>query len=131
MRKNRYPVFPIIILFVLVNGLIISGKNFLERKGFDQDVLFVANLILLALMLLSFYLTRKSFSSPNPQAFIRGVYTGMMIKFFVCIAAVLGYVVLSAQQFNKPSLLASLALYLVYTGVEVVSLTRLLRKKNA
>jgi len=132
MRRNRNPLFPIIIFFILLNALFITGKNFLERFGFDQSVLIIGNLILFAATLVSFVFAKQGLRSENPQAFVRSVYMSIMIKLFICVIAALVYIFLFRKDVNRPALFTCMGLYLVYTFVEVSVLTRMLKeKKNA
>lgn len=46
--KNNKPWLPLVILFVVLNGFFITGKNFLNREGFSHEVLLGGNLVLFA-----------------------------------------------------------------------------------
>jgi hypothetical protein len=83
MPRNRSPLLPVIIFFILLNALFLAGKNFLERSGFDQSVLIVGNLVLFAATLVSFLFAKQGLGSKNPQAFVRSVYMSIMIKLFI------------------------------------------------
>ena len=131
-RNNASALVPVIILFVVLSSLFISGRNFLERLGADQSVLIVCNLILFAATLLSFLFAKRGLKSENPQAFVRGVYVSIMVKLFVCVMAALVYIFLFRKELNKPALFTCMGLYLVYTLLEVSILTKMLKeKKNA
>ena len=132
MRRNRSPLLPIIIFFILLNALFLTGKNFLERSGFDQSVLILGNAILFGATLLSFVFARRGLRSENPQAFVRSVYKSIMIKLFICLIAALIYIFFSRKNLNRPALFTCMGLYLVYTFIEVSVLTKMLKeKKNA
>jgi hypothetical protein len=131
MKRNS-SLRPMILVFIVLNAFFIAGKNMLARWGVDQSVLIVGNLILFAVSLSSFLLTRRSLTSSNPHAFMRAMYGSFMIKFFVCAAAAFIYIMSVKKNLNKPALFACMGLYLVYTSIEIGSLTKLLRqKKNA
>jgi hypothetical protein len=132
MPRNRSPLLPVIIFFILLNALFLAGKNFLERSGFDQSVLIVGNLVLFAATLVSFLFAKQGLGSKNPQAFVRSVYMSIMIKLFICLIAALIYIFLFRKNLNRPALFACMGLYLVYTFIEVSALTKMLKqKKNA
>src|SRR5262245_16653387 len=132
MRRNRSPLLPIIIFFILLNALFLTGKNFLERSGFDQSVLIIGNLVVFGATLVSFLFARRGLKSENPQAFVRSVYVSIMIKLFICLIAALVYIILFRKNLNRPALFTCMGLYLVYTFIEVSALTKLLKeKKNA
>lgn len=131
MNKGTHKAyFPIVLLFIILNGLILTAKTFLESRGFDREFLIWANLFLLLLSIGGFLLQREGLQSSNPQAFVRGVYASMIFKMFVTMAAVLVYVLVVGSKINKPGLFTAMGLYIVYTAVEVTSLMKLARKKK-
>jgi len=130
MRRNRSRLLPLIILFILLNALFLTGKNFLERSGFDQSVLIIGNLILFAATLVSFVFARRGLRSENPQAFVRSVYMSIMIKLFICVIAAVIYIFLFRKNLNRPALFTCMGLYLVYTFIEVSVLTKTLKEKR-
>jgi high-affinity Fe2+/Pb2+ permease len=73
----------------------------------------------------------RALKNKNPNVFIRSVMGGMILKMFACIIAVFIYVQLSGADFNKRSIFTALCLYLVYLAVEVRSVMKLNRNKNA
>lgn len=130
--ENTKSFLPIILVFITLNGLILSTKTFLESHGFDRDFLIWANLFLFIISIGGFLLQRKGLHSANPQAFIRGVYSSMIFKMFVCMIVVLIYVFLFRNKINKPGLLTAMGMYIIYTVVEVSTLMKVVRKnKNA
>jgi FtsH-binding integral membrane protein len=128
--KNQKAYLPIVLLFVIFTGLILTSHFFLKGHGFDTEFLTWANLFLFLLSIGGFLLQRKGLQSPNPQAFVRGVYASMIFKMFVVMVVVLVYVVLLKSKINKPGLFTAMGLYVVYTVVEVRMLTNLARKKK-
>jgi hypothetical protein len=133
MNQNSLaPLRPLIILFIVLNGFFIAGKNMLAKWGVDQTVVIVGNLILFVISLISFLLSRRSLKSNNPHVFVRAMYANVMIKLFVCIAAAFIYFTSAKKNINKSGLFICMGLYIIYTVIEVSSLTKLLRnKKNA
>lgn len=130
-NKQR-PFLPVIILFVVLNGFFIAGKNMLAKWGADQSVLIIGNLILFVATLLSYQLSLRGFRSDNPHVSVRSVYGSFMVKFFTCIIAAFVYIMSAKKNVNKPALFTCMGLYLVYTFVEVSVLTKLSKqKKNA
>jgi Ca2+/Na+ antiporter len=128
---NRKKIFtPIIIVFIIINTIVITGKAFLSNKGFDIDFLIYANLLLFAISLGGAFIQKRGLQSSNTNVFVRGVYASMMLKMFVCMFAVLIYVFMYKTKINKPSLFTSMGLYIVYTVIEVSSLSKFARKKT-
>ena len=128
-RENRI-FLPVILVFIVLNSFILIFKTFLENKGFDRDFLIIANLLLFVLSVTGFYLQRKGIQSNNTNAFIRGVYSSMLLKLFVCMIAVLVYVFIKTSGVNKPALFASIGIYILYTAFEVAALMRFAREKK-
>ncbi len=129
-RNNPKAYLPIVMLFIILSVLIFSMRPMLERYGMDQTFLLSANLFLFILSIGGFLLQRKGLASPNPQAFVRGVYASMIFKMFITMAVVLVYVFLNRDRLNKPGLFTAMGLYIVYTVVEVTSLMKVARKKK-
>lgn len=133
MDKNKLKGFmPVILFFIVLNGFFLSGKNMLQRWNVDQDVAIIGNALLFIITLMSFLLAQRGLKNPNPHAFVRSVYMSVMLKLFVCIIAAFVYISIYKAKLNKPALFLCMGLYLVYTFLEVASLTKLLKqKKNA
>jgi hypothetical protein len=121
-----------VLAFVLLNGFFVVGSTTLEKWNADQSVLIIGNLVLFLISFVSFLVTKKSFSSPNPNAFVRAMYGSFMIKFFVCAAVAFAYIISAKKDVNKPALFFCMGLYILYTALEVAALTKILkRSKNA
>jgi hypothetical protein len=119
-----------ILVFILLNALFLTGRNWLVKKGFDPDVLIIGNMLLFIVLLISFIITQRSLKSENPNAFVRAMYGSFIIKFFVLALAAFIYIIITKQNVNKPALIACMGLYIVYTVFEVSSLMRLLKQKK-
>ncbi len=131
MRKNLGSIIPLVILFTLISGLLVAFSSALHSKGFNIDVLIYANIILIAISLISYFMQAKALQNKNPNVFIRSVMGGMMLKMFICVIAVFLYVSLAGSQYNKRSVFAALLLYLAYLAIEVGVLMKLNNRKHA
>ncbi|MGZ3922358.1 MAG: hypothetical protein ACXVBJ_01230 [Flavisolibacter sp.] len=133
MGKNRLRGFmPVILVFIVLNAFFLSGRTMLQRWNLDQDVAIIGNALLFVITLISFLLAQRGLKNPNPYAFVRSIYGSVMLKLFVCIIAAFIYISMYKTKLNKPALFMCMGLYLVYTFLEVASLTKLLKqKKNA
>lgn len=129
-RQNNKVFLPIIFVFVFLNSFILIFRSFLERNGFDQELLIMANLLLFLLTMAGIFIQLKGLQSPNPQAFVRGVYASLIIKMFVVMAVVFTYAFLNRENINKPGIFTSMGMYIVYTVTEVITLMKA-SKKNA
>lgn len=128
LKRKRFKSFvPIIILFIVLNGLFVSVGSFITRWNADQDVLIVGNLILFIITLFSFLWAQKGLNNKNPHAFFRSIYGSIIVKLFVCLIAAFSYIATYKSDLNKPALFICMGLYLVYSFVEVSILTKLLR----
>ena len=120
---------PVIGLFLLINLIIFIFFNSLKEYGFNVAFLIVANIVLFLLTFFGFYIQTRGVRSTNINAFIRGVYSSLLLKMFVIVGAILIYIIAMGGEVNKPSILTSLGIYLVYTFTEVVQLMKIARKK--
>jgi len=67
----------------------------------------------------------------NPNVFIRTVISGMIIKMFACVIGVVAYYFISKDAFNKLAVYISMCIYIVYLVVEVRTVMKLNKTKNA
>ena len=128
--KNKKSWLPLLLLFIILNCFFLVGKNWLLKKGVDQEVLIGGNLVLFFATALSFFVYQRSLKSANPQASVRGMYGSFMIKFFLCLVAAFVYIMAAKKNLNKPALIVCMGLYIVYTVVEVSVLQKLLKQKK-
>ena len=120
---------PVTGLFLLVNMVVFIFGNSLKEYGFNIGFLIVANAILFILTFLGFYIQTKGVRSTNVNAFIRGIYSSLLLKMFVIVAAIVIYIVWMGGAVDTPSILTSMGIYLVYTSLEVIQLMKIARKK--
>jgi hypothetical protein len=120
---------PIMVLFVVINLLLLIFKDGLNARGMQINFVFVANAILFLLSSFGFFIQTKSATSTNINAFIRGLYSSLLMKMFVIVAAIFIYIFVTGGEVNKAAIFASMAIYLLYTSIEVVQLMKIARKK--
>jgi hypothetical protein len=111
MKKGYLPV---LVLFILINTVLLVFKTKFLDAGINPWVIMGGNTLLFIVTLLSMAMNNAAMSHGNTQGFMRNVYSGFMLKFFVIIVAALLYLVL-AKPINKPAMFACLGLYLFYT----------------
>lgn len=121
---------PLVFIFVFVTAFCITGRSWLLKKGIDQEVLIMGNLVLFGVSVAAFFITLRAIRSTNPQAFVRAMYGSFMIKFFVLAATAFVYIMLAKKNVNKPALGICAGLYIIYTITEIGALTRLLKRKK-
>ena len=119
-------------VWIILNALIVffSNRHLFAANGIDGTVLLIGNLILYIVTLTAMALTLKSFDNKNPQVFVRAVYGGFIIKFFVLATAAFIYIMVARKTVNRPALLICAALYILYTGLEIRELFKVLKKKE-
>lgn len=121
---------PVIWLFVVLMVLFIAARNWLAQYGMNPDVLFIGNGILVVVTLISLHFHIKGFLHKNVQVFFRSVYGALMIKMFICAGTVIIYAMMARKNINKPSLFICIALYFIYSFLEVRMIFRLLKHKK-
>ncbi|HVG42584.1 MAG TPA: hypothetical protein VM888_13310 [Chitinophagaceae bacterium] len=120
---------PIVLFFIILNTLFITGTSMLNRWNADKEVLIFGNILLFAVTFFSLIVARKGLQSTNPHAFVRAVYSSILLKLFVCMIAAFIYISIFKQDLNKPAFFTLMGLYLVYTFIEVAILTKMLKVK--
>ena len=124
--KNK-AILPILLVFGISSILIILGSHTLRQWNTDPWVLESGNNILFALTAISYLLHLKSIRTPNPHAFVRMVYSSLIIKMMVCMVAALLYGWL-AKPVNKNAIFGCFILYAAYTFMEVRALMKFIKK---
>jgi hypothetical protein len=131
MTRNKWKGFlPVVLFFIFLNVFFIIGKSLLEQWNADQDVLIYGNMILFGVTFLSYLVLQKGIAHSNPNVFVRSVFGSFMIKFFICIIAVLLYISIYKKNLNKVSLFICMGLFLVYLFLEVSVFLKALKKVN-
>ena len=129
-NQNQKLYLPILGLFVALSSLYLLGQNWLTKYGLSFNVLMAGNLILFLVTITSLYFHVKGFLHKNIQVFFRSVYVALMIKMLICAAAVVIYALIAKPNINKPALYVCMALYFVYSFMEVRMVFRLLKQKQ-
>ncbi len=123
-------IVPVVFLFIIINVVLYFLRSFLQSQGVDSNFVIGANIILFLISISGLLLQSRTVQSANPNAFIRGIYSSLIIKMFTVIAAILIYVAIMSHELNKAGIFIAMAFYVLYTCVEVFQLMKLLRKKT-
>ena len=130
MKQNKLrPLLPLTGVFLIVAAISFTGLGLLNQWGLDGKVLGIGNIILFLATVFSYFLALRGLRAINPHAFLRSVYTSIMLKFFICISTTLIYIMIYRSDINKPAIFVCMGLYLVYTFIEVRILMKLLKEK--
>jgi hypothetical protein len=127
-KENRKLFLPIALFFILFNSFVIATRNRMLKYGISQDVLIIGNMIIAFTTAAALYFHIKGFLNKNVQVFLRSVYGALMIKMFICAAAVIIYAFAVKKEVNKPAIFICMALYLIYSFIEVRMIFRLLKQ---
>ncbi|MBS1946209.1 MAG: hypothetical protein JST47_00435 [Bacteroidetes bacterium] len=125
----RKPFLPIVIVFLVAAITLIAGRFFFPSTIKSFDALAVGNVILLVAAFFSFRFYQKAIGNDNTMVFLRMVYSAMLLKMLLCIAAVLMYAFMS-KPIDKLAILVFFGLYFVYTFAEIKIVLRLNKKKK-
>jgi hypothetical protein len=124
-------VFPLFISFLVLTAIIFAAYIFYADKGIDYAVVMGGNCLFFLISLFVFRMQYLAMYNANPNVFIRSVMGGMIIKVFACVIAIVAYYFISGAAFNKPAVYASMVIYIVYLVVEVKTIMKLNKTKNA
>ena len=119
------------ITFAVLTVALLAILFLVDQSTVNIPVLLCANLLFFVTSMAVFRMQANAMINTNPNVFIRSVIGGMVIKMFVCLVAVMGYVIASNKQFNRPAVYISVLVYLLYLVVEVALVMKLNKRKNA
>ena len=117
--RIRPDLLPLLIVFLIVNGLLLGFRQRMDALGVDTSILMVGNLILFVIFLITFLMHARSAEGTSTQAFLRSVYGGMLLKLFGGAIAAFIYIYLFREKVNKPALFGCMFLYMLYTFIEL------------
>ena len=121
---------PILLIFIGLSIVFFLTSSALLSRGVDYRVLLTGNFLLFGVTAVSFFLYTKGLRNQNVHAFVRVMYGSLLVKFFVCLVAVLIYAMVARATVNRNGILGCFVLYLLYTFLEVRILLQK-SKKNA
>jgi hypothetical protein len=122
---------PLLILFLLLNGILLAFQNKLKNKNVNIDVVLVANILLFGVGMVNIWFQLKSLRNPNLSSgtVIRGLMAGTFLKLFVLAAAAMIYLVAAGESRSINAIFVAMGLYIFYTWMEVRISLRLNPKK--
>lgn len=121
---------PFLLIFVVLEAVFLLLAAVLLVWGIDYRVLMWGNALLFIATTISFVLYIKGLRNQNPHAFIRVMYGSMLVKFFVCLVAVLIYGMIAGAAVNRNGILGCFVLYVIYTYLEVRTLLRMNKRSR-
>lgn len=120
---------PLSLLFIGLTVILLILRNTLEQAGFHVRFILIANAVLFVLSALALYIQMKYVRSSNPHAFVRGVYSSVLLKMLLIIAALFIFIVAMDGVINKRAIFMTMFIYVLYSSLEVFQLMKLVRKK--
>jgi hypothetical protein len=130
MKLFNKILLPLLILFVLMNIFIFTAQSLWQKFDVDTNVLIAANILFLAMAIVVFTIQQNALKNPNPNAFVRSIIGGTMIKMFGTVIAVLVYVLQAGNGYSKNAVFVALLMYLFYLAVEVFSMSKIVRNNK-
>lgn len=119
---------PILVIFIVLEAVFLLLAAVLLVWEIDYRVLMSGNVLLFIVTIVSFILYIKGLHDKNPHAFVRVMYGSMLVKFFICLVAVMIYGLIAGAAVNRNGVLGCFVLYVIYTYLEVRMLLRMNRK---
>lgn len=131
MKLTVKVLTPLITVFLVLLVLIFSASFLSKDYGINYNVVHVANIFFFCISVFVFSMQYRALGHENPNVFIRSVMSGTMIKVFACLIAVAVYYFTGRESFNKPAVILSMVVYVIYLVVEVRSIMKLNKSKHA
>jgi hypothetical protein len=122
-------LYPITGLFVFVASMIQIGEQELIKYKFVPTVIMSANVLLFVVTLLGLFALINASKNPNPNVLVRTVMMAMGLRLLGIAVAVLLYMKLAGAAISPRSVYAGLALYPLYTWLEIRLFLKLNVKK--
>ncbi|WP_290792222.1 hypothetical protein [Flavihumibacter sp. UBA7668] len=124
-RPNaRKALIPLVLVFILINSVLLFFRARLSDMGLDVSVLMTANILLFLIFFISLWLHLRSMANSSTHVFMRNMYSGMLLKLFGGAIAAFVYIYLFREKVNKPALFGSMAIYVLYTVIELRSVLK-------
>ena len=114
-----------LIIFTLLSAVFIAMHFY--APAYQVIALEAGNVIMAILSISADLMVQKQMDNNNPQAFVRGVSGASFLKLMVCMVSILVYVLLNRAHIHKPSVLIMFGIYAVYTIMETILLSKLVR----
>jgi hypothetical protein len=129
MFQKVKPLYPIIGLFVFVNAAVLFAEQELIKYKFVPTVIMSANVLLFGVTLIGLIALVNASKNANPNVLVRTVMAGMGLRLMGIAITVLLYIKMSGAGISPRSVYAGLALYPLYTWLEIKLFLKLNVKK--
>ena len=123
--------FPVLYLFLGFSILFLVLRFAIRVTAINYRVLQMGNLLLFLVGWIYIRMSIKALEHKNVQAFLRLVYGSFLLKFFVLALAAVLYIAVYKKDTNIPALVGCFGLYFIYTFIELRTLMKQSKKRNA
>jgi uncharacterized membrane protein len=128
MIKKIQPALLISGIITVISVLMIANTINMDTDG---KVVLIANLLLTAILVWNVWRYDRATNYKNPHAMVSGVMSGVVLKLFVLGGAAFIYLYASGEARNVNALFVSMALYIIYTWLEVRLVTNTKKSVDA
>lgn len=118
-----------LIIFIVTTGILFFLKDLLQGKDVDVNFIMGANALFFVLTVFGFAIQLRGSHATNINAFLRGIYSSLLVKMFAVVIALVIYIGIAGGAVNTAAVMTSMGLYFLYAGVEVAQLMKIVRKK--
>lgn len=123
---NKMYLVLVAILCLTVTAVLFSMKTALV--AYDINALLGANIILAVLSIISYIMIQRKMKQERAQAFVNGVYSASLLRLMICLGSVFVYAYSTRAHLHKPSVFAMMGLYVLYTLVETLVMSKIVKK---
>jgi len=123
-------LMPMFALFNVVNVIFLFWAEKLASLNIDYIIVIIGNALVFILTMLTLWLHVSASKKSNPNVLVRSVMGSTFIKMIIIGSAVIAYVMWAKEKRSNLAVIVTMALYLVYTFLEVKTVLGL-QKKNA
>ncbi len=124
-------VFPLIVTFLFLTVAALIAMLLDKSNKVDYTIVIASICLFFLVSLLIFRMQYQAMYHSNPNVFVRSVMMGMIIKILICIGAAVAYYFTSGPAFNKPAVYLGMIVYVIFLTVEVRTIMKLNKTKNA
>lgn len=124
--KKIFVLSHLLVAIVLAVAIFFIHEKF---PLFDAKALWIGNIILFGLSLLSLKMIKTS-EGKSAQGFVNGVYASSLLKIVICSISILLYVLLNKQGLHKPTVFSLLGMYFFYTMLDGSMLSNMNKRKK-
>jgi L-asparagine transporter-like permease len=122
---------PVLYLFLGFSTLFLVLRFTIRGIAVNYHVLQIGNLLLFLVGWVYIRMSTKALEHKNVQTFLRLVYGSFLMKFFVLAFAAILYIAIYKKDTNIPALFGCFGLYFIYTFIELRTVMKQSKKRNA